>query len=69
MFEDEFNVIMICPLYAQLRGQLLTRYTAPPTPDMFMKLMTDSDVNTIHNNLGCFMYNMFKMHEAFNVHV
>ena len=32
--EDEFHVVMICPLYAQLRGQSLTRYTVPPTPDI-----------------------------------
>ena len=68
VLEDEFHVAMLCPLYEQLRGQLLTRCTVPPHRDMFLKLMTDSDVNTV-TNIGCFVYNMFNMHKAFNVHL
>ncbi len=65
ILENKYHFVMVCPLYAHLRTEWLIRYTAHPTQECFINLMTSTDVNTIRH-LGCFVYNAAHIHKMFN---
>ncbi len=63
--ESEFHFVMVCPLYAQLREQLIGDLIVPSTQHRFIQLMKNTD-EQIMKKLGCFIYNRLNIHKGFN---
>jgi len=61
--EDEYHVLLICPLYCYIRNKyIVTHFTHfIPSHVVFIQIMSNTN-HIFIKDLAVFIYNMFKIH-------
>ena len=65
--EDEFHVLLECPLYLELRNRYIVPYCTHYSQSFytFVKIMSSKN-HTCIRNLALFTFHMFKIHQNYN---
>ena len=65
--EDEFNVLMVCKLFHEIRVKFIYAHFRHVVPSeiLFIQIMSSKN-NLFIKDLAAFTYNMFKIHDDFN---
>ena len=67
--EDEYNFLLVCPLYSDERSIYIKKYYKIPSQEIFVKLIASSELQ-IQQNVAAYIYSAFCKHEqyTFDVH-
>jgi hypothetical protein len=68
--EDDYHVLLICPLYSDLRNTYIVTHIRRfmPSDVVFIQIMSIKNDSFIED-LAVFIYNMFKIHAHYNFSV
>ena len=65
LLEDEYHFLCACPLYNDLRKQLLPEYLFTASQDIFIEYMSlSTDINI--KNLAIYINSAFKLRESYD---
>ena len=63
---DEYHFVLVCPLYRQLRLEILPKYYCRwPTKNKFIRLLTSTSI-VLLNKLAKFVYIAFDLRQTIN---
>ncbi len=67
LVEDEYHVLLICPLYSDLRNKyIVTHFRRFMPPDIVFIQIMSMKYDSFIKDLAVFIYNMFNIHAHYN---